>query len=112
MSTTAQNRAFAFRLDRSEEHTSELQSLRHLVCRLLLEKKYPPLLRIVRAFGARDSAGGPAAGERAGAGVPAGGAPTAVGFPRRTRLARRYFFFNDPAPPEIYPLSLHAALPI
>src|SRR5262245_64011053 len=28
------NRAF-----RSEEHTSELQSLRHLVCRLLLEKK-------------------------------------------------------------------------
>src|SRR5262245_65283145 len=46
--------AFAFRADavarwyahvlehdfpRSEEHTSELQSLRHLVCRLLLEKK-------------------------------------------------------------------------
>src|SRR5215831_16088865 len=33
---------------RSEEHTSELQSLRHLVCRLLLEKKKkkikPPLL--------------------------------------------------------------------
>src|ERR1039458_10532805 len=26
-------------LDRSEEHTSELQSLRHLVCRRLLEKK-------------------------------------------------------------------------
>src|SRR5471030_3479223 len=26
-------------LARSEEHTSELQSLRHLVCRLLLEKK-------------------------------------------------------------------------
>src|SRR5438045_8128828 len=26
-------------LTRSEEHTSELQSLRHLVCRLLLEKK-------------------------------------------------------------------------
>src|SRR5437899_6265069 len=26
-------------LPRSEEHTSELQSLRHLVCRLLLEKK-------------------------------------------------------------------------
>src|ERR1039458_10493158 len=25
---------------RSEEHTSELQSLRHLVCRLLLEKKH------------------------------------------------------------------------
>src|ERR1039458_7258467 len=27
------------RAQRSEEHTSELQSLRHLVCRLLLEKK-------------------------------------------------------------------------
>src|SRR5437899_8683719 len=26
-------------LQRSEEHTSELQSLRHLVCRLLIEKK-------------------------------------------------------------------------
>src|SRR5262245_62512090 len=30
---------FARRRARSEEHTSELQSLRHLVCRLLLEKK-------------------------------------------------------------------------
>src|ERR1035441_10842620 len=29
----------ALRELRSEEHTSELQSLRHLVCRLLLEKK-------------------------------------------------------------------------
>src|SRR5438045_5100469 len=29
------------RWSRSEEHTSELQSLRHLVCRLLLEKKNP-----------------------------------------------------------------------
>src|SRR5689334_24186936 len=28
-----------FRTDRSEEHTSELQSQFHLVCRLLLEKK-------------------------------------------------------------------------
>src|SRR5262245_64399128 len=31
--------ALARKLGRSEEHTSELQSLRHLVCRLLLEKK-------------------------------------------------------------------------
>src|SRR5262245_64065019 len=29
---------------RSEEHTSELQSLRHLVCRLLLEKKNASLM--------------------------------------------------------------------
>src|SRR5207244_10972297 len=30
---------YVFRFDRSEEHTSELQSPDHLVCRLLLEKK-------------------------------------------------------------------------
>src|SRR5205814_10318455 len=30
---------FGLPVVRSEEHTSELQSLRHLVCRLLLEKK-------------------------------------------------------------------------
>src|SRR2546422_3938877 len=30
-------------IDRSEEHTSELQSRLHLVCRLLLEKKKPTL---------------------------------------------------------------------
>src|SRR5438045_9729425 len=30
---------FVMEDERSEEHTSELQSLRHLVCRLLLEKK-------------------------------------------------------------------------
>src|SRR5258708_38943631 len=30
------------RADRSEEHTSELQSPDHLVCRLLLEKKKTP----------------------------------------------------------------------
>src|SRR5258705_7060483 len=33
---------------RSEEHTSELQSLRHLVCRLLLEKKKKKLSSIHR----------------------------------------------------------------
>src|SRR5205814_10720662 len=33
------SRFYQFQLERSEEHTSELQSLRHLVCRLLLEKK-------------------------------------------------------------------------
>src|SRR5690625_6433615 len=33
------SRFFVFVPDRSEEHTSELQSRGHLVCRLLLEKK-------------------------------------------------------------------------
>src|SRR2546422_8387006 len=33
------HRAFELEIVRSEEHTSELQSRLHLVCRLLLEKK-------------------------------------------------------------------------
>src|ERR1035438_4875065 len=37
------------RSSRSEEHTSELQSLRHLVCRLLLEKKQGQSSHGVRA---------------------------------------------------------------
>src|SRR3712207_8644242 len=34
----------ALHLDRSEEHTSELQSRQYLVCRLLLENKKDPTL--------------------------------------------------------------------
>src|SRR5947199_2318733 len=37
--TSAASSATAPRSVRSEEHTSELQSLRHLVCSLLLEKR-------------------------------------------------------------------------
>src|SRR2546425_8542694 len=33
---------------RSEEHTSELQSLAYLVCRLLLEKKKKKIIRALR----------------------------------------------------------------
>src|SRR3712207_7367818 len=33
------SRTYFFVLERSEEHTSELQSRQYLVCRLLLEKK-------------------------------------------------------------------------
>src|SRR3712207_8665712 len=36
---TAERRLYYVRGDRSEEHTSELQSRQYLVCRLLLEKK-------------------------------------------------------------------------
>src|ERR1035438_10768747 len=48
---------------RSEEHTSELQSLRHLVCRLLLEKKMiVPEVALVRSVAAaRRGVGGSAA---------------------------------------------------
>src|SRR2546429_6008128 len=35
--------------DRSEEHTSELQSRLHLVCRLLLEKKKPRAITLTAA---------------------------------------------------------------
>src|SRR5690554_7453681 len=38
-STNGQGMERAVRANRSEEHTSELQSRPHLVCRLLLEKK-------------------------------------------------------------------------
>src|SRR2546422_225216 len=75
---------------RSEEHTSELQSRLHLVCRLLLEKKkdndmkYPDLSPSRRVF-ARCS------------------------FPD---FVSSFFFFNDTATTEIYTLSLHDALPI
>src|SRR5438045_5443986 len=44
---------------RSEEHTSELQSLRHLVCRLLLEKKKTHIPR-ARPATAHEGPGGPA----------------------------------------------------
>src|SRR3954463_6096245 len=42
-------------------------------------------------------------------------APVGSGSPGRITHSPRtsaLFFFNDPAPPEIYTLSLHAALPI
>src|ERR1035438_8491688 len=45
-----------FLAHRSEEHTSELQSLRHLVCRLLLEKKKKHRVPRVRVY--RLSSGG------------------------------------------------------
>src|SRR5437899_1773421 len=39
LSSPIRGRQILASFSRSEEHTSELQSLRHLVCRLLLEKK-------------------------------------------------------------------------
>src|SRR4051812_20246479 len=116
------------RRPRSEEHTSELQSHVNLVCRLLLEKKkedqnddlnphrqhrhresdadgtrlvncsHPPLALCPRA---QASLSGPA--------------PCARRVPRSANPPPRSppsFFFNDPAPTEIYTLSLHDALPI
>src|SRR5687767_1524705 len=73
---------------RSQEHTSELQSLAYLVCRLLLEKKNIRARWHTYHF---DS------------------------FLLSFHLCHHMsyiFFFNDTATTEIYTLSLHDALPI
>src|SRR5687768_18248252 len=50
-SRTAADDKWVVAVDRSEEHTSELQSRLHLVCRLLLEKKNrKSLQRALRRF--------------------------------------------------------------
>src|ERR1039458_1284710 len=97
---------------RSEEHTSELQSLRHLVCRLLLEKK--------KRRGRNRVASGNK-GRLQGDDAPRRHQRRDYGQQGR-RLSRRgsnrvssgsiVFFFNDTATTEIYTLSLHDALPI
>src|ERR1022692_2968755 len=100
------------RADRSEEHTSELQSPCNLVCRLLLEKKkkfecravariagaITPVFKIrsqAKLFLATYAAAADSSAVDAG-----GFSPGSV------------FFFNDTATTEIYTLSLHDALPI
>src|SRR6185437_13523239 len=90
---------------RSEEHTSELQSLAYLVCRLLLEKKK----------GKNHTHGGGAGELRMERHRLMGCALGGIRSRRRrqsTGRRRDLFFFNDPAPTEIYTLSLHDALPI
>src|ERR1041385_5795978 len=78
---------------RSEEHTSELQSRLHLVCRLLLAKKKEKRCLAVQSLTSR-----------------------ALGISMIMRISLClilfFFFFNDTATTEIYTLSLHDALPI
>src|SRR6516164_3488877 len=97
---------------RSEEHTSELQSQFHLVCRLLLEKKK-------RARGrchSRNKRGGRRSHRHPRWLYDRLRRPRAL--LRHPLLSRRlndlffFFFFNDTATTEIYTLSLHDALPI
>src|ERR1039458_739843 len=97
---------------RSEEHTSELQSLRHLVCRLLLEKKKNKKKETTYATTRYKQ-------NRIGR-----LASTAHLLDRSLSQPIQpssyyflspiffFFFFNDRAPPEIYPLPLPDALPI
>src|ERR1041384_7346364 len=80
---------------RSEEHTSELQSLAYLVCRLLLEKtKHHGVVPAFLEAEVLQHDHGIAGRELV----------------KEIREAR--FFFNDTATTEIYTLSLHDALPI
>src|SRR5579863_1329890 len=91
---------------RSEEHTSELQSPVHLVCRLLLEKKKNQAVFFVT----RDIMGNHDQLCRRGHSPTGAGLPGAPAAGCLDRLL--VFFFIDPAPTEIYTLSLHDALPI
>src|SRR6266540_3571650 len=81
--------------ERSEEHTSELQSHHDLVCRLLLEKKNTPSRPASRRSASATT--------RVAASFSSWG-PASSG--------SSIFFFNDTATTEIYTLSLHDALPI
>src|ERR1022692_1824454 len=103
-------RSNSCRTNRSEEHTSELQSPCNLVCRLLLEKKYvsldgfqitevtPDRILVGNSVGARPVRAHPRPKERQADSVPF--------------QHGNVFFFNDTATTEIYTLSLHDALPI
>src|SRR5215469_1294625 len=94
------------RATRSEEHTSELQSRRDLVCRLLLEKKNKQFAHYVMKNKNKKSA--------------VFGTPLVVLCGKKwvpSRDPKKFFvfsvfFFNDTATTEIYTLSLHDALPI
>src|SRR4029450_2086692 len=96
----------------SEEHTSELQSLTNLVCRLLLEKENHPRTTLVNGQSAASCI--TVALHLRARRAPAPARPCLLGRPPVRTLAPRVllFFFNDPAPAEIYPLPLHDALPI
>src|SRR6266581_1263910 len=98
--------------DRSEEHTSELQSPVHLVCRLLLEKKkyYTHKLEILRSELARVY--------QLCLSVQSSSPRRGISWEEALRkvagmlFMTHFFFFNDAATTEIYTLSLHDALPI
>src|SRR5271157_2007959 len=88
---------------RSEEHTSELQSRPHLVCRLLLEKKKTSVIK-AQAF-SNDGAG-------FGFFFMLALLALVIGSFLLRLVLIPFFFFNDTATTEIYTLSLHDALPI
>src|SRR5215510_3162466 len=95
---------------RSEEHTSELQSRGHLVCRLLLEKK-----KHERGEAERDAAQPRASTTTLLFAVALSAAEVAGRSDRPpcgVLLLLSFFYSYDAATTEIYTLSLHDALPI
>src|ERR1035441_3731857 len=126
--TTAMSRAVR-KLDqnlatRSEEHTSELQSLRHLVCRLLLERYGDH--RDLHSFPTRRSSDLTIATRSATTNPPRQCRAPCENWTRTWRPDRKstrlnsshlgisyaVFCLKDTATTEIYTLSLHDALPI
>src|SRR6516164_1490251 len=97
---------------RSEEHTSELQSQFHLVCRLLLEKKKKQ--SILRLCNNTISYRITNRTQRSTVTtfVPSFSWPLALRCSLCWKAGWSIFFFNDTATTEIYTLSLHDALPI
>src|SRR6266496_2736453 len=93
---------------RSEEHTSELQSRRDLVCRLLLEKKKIDRM-LKEQEGTNEVQQTLVLAPTSGLGI----LPKDIQlFAPQLRKLFHFFFFNDTATTEIYTLSLHDALPI
>src|SRR6267378_4174495 len=94
---------------RSEEHTSELQSRRDLVCRLLLEKKKKEHLASLKYKKLGSQPGSP---KRLVRDLLIRVVQAIFWWCRFAAHFRFFFFFNDTATTEIYTLSLHDALPI
>src|SRR6266581_2294020 len=97
---------------RSEEHTSELQSPVHLVCRLLLEKKKPSTLRLfifIKKYKFKTIESDNKYSDYI---ILILFTNYFNSFPFLKYLIFFFFFFNDTATTEIYTLSLHDALPI
>src|SRR5471030_2898251 len=94
---------------RSEEHTSELQSLRHIVCRLLLEKKKT---RELTAEASKTAGYAHMTLLEDSQAALYSWIQKSGGAWRKEVKFCYIFFFNDTATTEIYTLSLHDALPI
>src|SRR3989339_86871 len=97
---------------RSEEHTSELQSLTNLVCRLLLEKKKKTLDNLFKDSSATWFPGSVLDVIDVYLNAQLYDYHLYVEHHDSSASFQLFFFFNEGAPPEIYPLSLHDALPI